>query len=188
MLIVVGVGRSVLVGMAVMGMVVPVRRVVPAGQQPGRRDVDPKTKHRDGNSFAKMDCHRREKACRSLVTDQDGYHGQHNRTGESGEVAQLAGTEGEAAVARVPAGIGIGKRGQQERARMRAHVQAVGHQGDRAEQGAADDLQRHHGPAKRDHDPGAAFRVLVSLAQENVAVPDGLENRLIGHDRPPYFR
>jgi len=70
----------------------------------------------------------------------------------------------------VPAGIGIGERRQQQRAGVGAHVQAVGDQGDRAEQQAADDLRDHHGAAEPDYRPGLALAGLVALAEEYVAV------------------
>ena len=70
----------------------------------------------------------------------------------------------------VLAGIGVGERREQQRAGMRAHVQAVGDQRDRAEQQAADDLGDHHGAAEPDHRPGLALAFLVPLAEEHVAV------------------
>ena len=105
-----------------------------------------------------------------LPADQQRDHRQHDGAGESGEVAQLAGAEGEARIGGVPPGVAVGQRREQQRAGMRAHVQAVGDQRDRAEQQAAGDLQRHHRAAQPDHRPGALLGVFMALAEEDVAV------------------
>ena len=70
----------------------------------------------------------------------------------------------------MPARVAIGERGKQQRAGMGAHVHAVGHQRDRAEQQATDDLGDHHEAREPDHRPGPALALLVRRTEENVAV------------------
>ena len=70
----------------------------------------------------------------------------------------------------MPAGVGVGQRREQQCARVRAHMQTIGDEGDRAEHQAADDLRDHHRPAEPDHRPGLALALVVSLAQEHVAM------------------
>ena len=53
---------------------------------------------------------------------------------------------------------------------MRAHVQPVGDQGDRAEQSAADNLGDHHRGAEPDHGPRFALALFMPFAEEHVAV------------------
>ena len=130
----------------------------------------------DRDRLAKMDRHGRDEAVHRLVADQERDHRQDDRAGETGQIAQLAGAEGEAGIVRMPAGEAVGQRGQQQRAGMGAHVQPVGDQRDRAEQPAADDLGRHHGAAQPDHRPGPALALLVGLAEEDMA----MERRLGG--------
>ena len=123
-----------------------------------------------GIASAKWIGDRREETADGFVADQQRDHCQDDGAGEAGEVAELAGAEGEAWIIGVPAGIGVGERREQERAGMGAHVQAVGDERDRAEQQAADDLGDHHRPAEPDHRPRLALALLVSLAEEYVAV------------------
>ena len=51
---------------------------------------------------------------------------------------------------------------------MRRHVQAVGDEGDGAEQEAADDFHRHHDPAQGNDAPGPTLVALVALAEEDM--------------------
>ena len=164
-----------------------------AGQQPGRRDVHDETEAGDGDGFREPDRHRRQEARDRLVANQDSDHREDDRRREPGEVAQLPGPEGEPRVVGMPARVAVGNRRQQHGPGMRTHMQAVRDQGDGAKQCAADDLQHHHGAAQDDDRPGAALRMLVPLAQEDVAV-DGREVRHHGlggklvHGRGPHFR
>jgi hypothetical protein len=72
--------------------------------------------------------------------------------------------EAEARVARVPAGVVIGHRREQQCACVRRHMQAIGDERDRAEHEAADDLGNHHHGAKPDHHPGSALGSLMAGA------------------------
>jgi hypothetical protein len=71
-----------------------------------------------------------KQASEGLVGNQQRDHRQDNGAGESGEVAELAGSESETRIIHVPARVGIGERREQERSGMRAHVQPVGDEGD----------------------------------------------------------
>src|ERR1700723_1754630 len=70
----------------------------------------------------------------------------------------------------MPPRVAVSKRRQQERARMRRHVQAVGDERDRAEEQAADDLRNPNHGTERDHNPGAAFVAIVACAKKDVRV------------------
>ncbi len=163
-----------LIGVAV-AMPVAVAMIVmtAAAQQPGAGNVDGKAKAGDGDSLGEMDGHGRIEARDGFIADQHGDHGQDDGAGEAGEIAELAGAEGEARVGGMPARIGVGKCGKQQRAGMRAHMQPVGDERDRTEQEAADDLGHHHGRAEPDHRPGLALALAVLLAQEHMAVEGG---------------
>ena len=143
--------------------------MIAAAQQPGAGDVHGKAQAGDRDRLGEVDRHRREQAADRLIADQQRDHRQDDRAGEAGEVAELAGAEGEARIVGVPARVAVGQRRQQQGAGMGAHVQPVGDQGDRAEQQAADDLGDHHGAAEPDHRPGAALALLMALAEEDVA-------------------
>jgi hypothetical protein len=107
---------------------------------------------------------------------------------EACEVAELACSEGEARIASVLTGVGVGKRGKQQSARMRAHMEAVGDQGDRAKQQAADNLDGHHGSTEPDHGPRFTFAFLMSLVKEHVAMK-GRVNAAVSLDHGgPHFR
>ena len=108
-----------------------------------------------------------------LVTDQQRDHRQDDGAGESREIAELAGPEREARIVGVLAGVGVGERREQQRTRMRAHMHAVGHQRDRAEQQAADNLGDHHGAAEPDHRPCPALAVFVARAEKHVGMRSG---------------
>ena len=66
----------------------------------------------------------------TIVADQDPDHREDDRAGEACKVAELAGAEREAWIVGVLAGVGIRERREQERARMRAHLQAIGDERD----------------------------------------------------------
>ncbi len=141
-----------------------------AAEQPRASDVDREAERRDRNRLAEMDRHGRQETRHRLVAYQQRDHRENDGARESGEVAELARAECEARVVRVAARERVGERGQQERAGMGAHVQSVGDQRDRAEQPAADDLDRHHRGAEPDDRPGPALARLVTLAEEHMAV------------------
>ena len=107
---------------------------------------------------------------------------------KSREIAELAGAEREVGIIGVLAGVGIGERRQKKRARVRAHVHAVGDEGDRAEHQAADDLRDHHDPAEPDDRPCLALALFVSLAEEHVAMKGRRRAAAVLNHRRPHFR
>jgi hypothetical protein len=141
-----------------------------AAEQEHAGDIDDQSEHGDRDRLVEADRHRCKQARDRLVTDEDRDHRQHDGAGEAGEVAELAGAEGEARVVGMAPRIAVGERREQERAGMGRHVQAVGDQRDRAEQQAADDLGDHHDGAQHDHRPGAALVLVMAFAEEDVAV------------------
>jgi len=75
----------------------------------------------------------------------------------------------------------IGEGGDQQRARMGRHVEAVSDERHRAEKATTDDLAHHHGGGEADHHPGLALVLRVLGAEEDVAMLPALE-RLLMHD------
>ena len=138
----------VIVMVGVTAVAMPVPRVVSAARQkPCGGDVDDQPENRDRDRLGEADRHRGEQTYDRLVADQDGDHGQDDRAGEPGKVAQLSRPESVSVVVRVLARIGVGESRQQQGASMRRHVQHVRDQGDGPEGEAADHLERHHRPA-----------------------------------------
>ena len=176
--------RRVVVGGVPVVMAVSVAMPVPmmvmpaAAQQPYAGDVHGQAEHCDGDGLGELDRNGGEQARHRLVADQQRDHRQHDRAGEPGEVAELASPEREAGIVRVLAGVAVGQGRQQQGAGMGAHVHPVRDQCDGAEQQAAHDLQHHHGAAERDDPPGPALRLLVPVAEEDVAVP-GIDPRRV---------
>ena len=109
----------------------------------------------------------RERECGDgLVANQERDHGEHDRTGEAGEIPELTRAKGEVGIFRVPARVGIGQRGQEEGAGVGAHMQPIGHERNRSKQQSADDFGAHHRAAQPNHRPGFAFTLLVPFAQK----------------------
>ena len=121
--------------------------VIAARENPGGCDVYEQAQARDRDDLLEPDRNGAEKSGDRLVADEDGDHRQDDGRGETCEVAELAGAEGEPGVLRMPPGIAVGDGGQQHRPGMGAHVQTVCDQRDGAEQPAPDNLQNHHGTA-----------------------------------------
>jgi hypothetical protein len=119
-----------------------------------------------------VDRHGRKDTGDRLVTDQQGNHGEDNCTRESGEVAELARAKRETGIVSVLAGVGVGQRRQQQRASMRAHMQAICNERNRPEQQAADNFRDHHGPTEPDHRPRLALAFFMPLAEKHMAVTE----------------
>ena len=160
-----------------MNVTLTVAVMMAAGQQPGAGDIDHETKDRNRDGLVEADGNRVEQARYGFIADQERNHRQNDGAGIPGEIAELAGAERETAIAGIFAGIGIGERGEQQRAGMRRHVQAVGNQRKRAEQGPADDFGNHHDGAEDDHRPGAPLGSVVILAQKQVVVRRDLKDQ-----------
>jgi hypothetical protein len=156
--------------------------VLAATQQPGARDVDHQPHDRDRDGLVEADGDGMKQPCDRLIPDQECNHRQNDGAAEPGEVAELAGAEGKARVLGVVPGIAVGQRRQQQRARMRRHVQAVGDQREGAEQTATDDLRCHHDAAQPDHRPRPAGITVMPRAEENVFVLEGAQREVaVGH-------
>jgi hypothetical protein len=96
-----------------MRVTMAVATVMPAGQQPGAGDIDRETKHRNRNRLIEADGNRIEQAGYRFIADQQRNHRQNDGAGISCQIAELAGTERETAIAGIFAGIGISERGEQ---------------------------------------------------------------------------
>ena len=160
----------VFVLMAGMRMAMSVAAMTAATEQEHARDVDNESQHRNRNGLVEVDRNRPDQAGDGFVADEDRDHGQHDGAGEAGQISQLAGAEAETIVFGVTARVAVGQRCEQKRARVRRHMQTVGDERDRAKDQAADDLGDHHEGTERDHHPGAALVLLVTLAEKNVRV------------------
>ena len=88
---------------------------------------------------------------------------------------EFAGPEYEPGISGVPPRVSVSERRYQHGACVRRHMQPVGHQRQRAEQTAADDLNHHHHAAQGDDTPGLALVLFVPGAEEDVtmAAEDG---------------
>ena len=107
-------------------MRVPVMMVVATTcQEPRGRDIDHQTQRCNRNRFAELDRYGLNEPDHGLVADQNGDQGEDDGGGESGEIAQLAGPETEARIMSVASRVAVGECGQQERACVRRHVQAI---------------------------------------------------------------
>src|SRR5260370_9095438 len=71
-------------------------------------------------------------------------------------------------------GVGVGEGRDEQGSSMRAHMQAVGNQGHRAEQRSADDLCGHHDAAEHDDGPGLAFVARMVGAEKQMLVAEVL--------------
>src|SRR5947209_19961895 len=72
--------------------------VVIVAQQKGAHQVDDETQECNRNGLVEGDLDRLEKALDRFIGDQERHHREHDRAREGGEVAELAGAEGEALV------------------------------------------------------------------------------------------
>jgi len=180
----------VLATVVAMVIVVMMVMVMPGTrQQPRGGQIDREAESGDRDRLAKMYGHRVDEAGDSLIADEQGDHGQNDRRGEPGEVAELPGPESKPAIAGVPARIAVRQCRQEQGAGMGRHVQPIGYQGDGAEEDAAHHFQRHHGAAQPDHGPGLPLRVGMPFTEKDMAVlllkQDGFR---FSHDALPQRR
>src|SRR5215469_2022132 len=91
-----------------------------ATEQPCAGDIDNKTEARNRNGLGKMYWYRLEESDYRFVADEDCNHRQDDGAGKSGKVTQLTGAKRETRIIGMFPGIGVGQRGQQQRARMGA--------------------------------------------------------------------
>src|SRR5689334_15069869 len=92
----------VMVVVVIMRMSMAMMVIMLTAQQPRADQVDgkPKTGHRDG--VAIDDRYRRDQPQHALIGDLDRDDAEDQRAGERGEIAELAGAEREARIARLP--------------------------------------------------------------------------------------
>jgi hypothetical protein len=141
-----------------------------AAQQPRAGDVDGQAQTGNRNRLSEVDRHRRKETGDRFVADQQRDHGEDDGACETGKVAKLARAERETLIIGKLARVGVGKRREQQRARMCAHMQAVRDERDRAEHQAADNFRDHHRPAEPDDGPRLALAFFVSFAEEHMAM------------------
>src|SRR5581483_772365 len=97
--VIMGTGMAMRMAVAVrVTMSMLVTMVMAAGQQPGAGDVDQKPERGDRDRLVEGDRNRIEEAKHRLIADQKGDHREHDRTGIAGEIAELAGPEGEVGI------------------------------------------------------------------------------------------
>ena len=143
--------------MAVRVIVAMVVMVMLLAKQEGADEIDGKPEHGNGDGFAIGNRDRVDQPLHALEGDLDRDDAENDGAGEGGEIAELAGAEGEMRIARLAARKEIGERGDAERSRMGRHMPAIGKQRHRAEQRSRHDLADHHDRGQRDHKPGTAL-------------------------------
>src|SRR5713101_9795369 len=81
-----------------------------AAQQPRADNVHHQADHGNWDCLRKADRNRRQKPYDRLIADEGGDHREHDGAAEAGQVAELSGSEYEARILGMPAGVGIGER------------------------------------------------------------------------------
>lgn len=127
--------------------------------------VHGQSQHRDRNRLRIRYVTRIDQPLHRLDCDQNRHDAQRDRTGEPGEVTDLAGAERKARIAGVRAGIAVSKCRNTQRRGMRAHVPTVGDQSQRAVVVAAGNLADHHHEREHHHPARATFVPVVVFAQ-----------------------
>ena len=117
------------VAVAVVPMAMMVMSVRAAAEQPRARRVYEKAEHRDRDGLGKAYRHRGEEAAHGLIANQQRNHCEDDSAREPGQVAKLAGPEGEARIVLITPGGVIGERREQHGPGMRAHMKPVRDQG-----------------------------------------------------------
>ena len=161
-----------MVSMAVTMMV-----VILAKQARQANEVHDKAQNRDQNRLIEADRDRALEAQKAFPADQKSDQRKYDRAGECREIAHLAGSEGEAPVARMSPREAVGKRSDQQGRRMGGHMPAIGDQSHRSENGAGDDLRHHHRRRQANHEPGALLVSGMVRAKEHMVVRDGPVDR-----------
>jgi hypothetical protein len=82
-----------------------------AAQEPGAGDIHGESDTGNRNRFSEMNLHGGENASDGFVANQERNHGEHDGTGEAGEIAKLARAKGEVGIFRMSARVRIGQRG-----------------------------------------------------------------------------
>ena len=138
------------------------------------RDIDRQAEGGDRDGLVEVDRDRPEEALDRLVADEEAIIARMIALVKPARSPSLPVPKLKRSSSAWRARVTVSERREQQRARMRRHMQAVGNERDRAEKQAADDLRDHHDAAERDHHPGAAFVALVALAEKDVAMRVGV--------------
>jgi hypothetical protein len=175
------------------GVMVAVVMAVIVAQQPGADEIDAEAEHRDRDGLAIGDGHRMSEACNAFVGDLNGNHGQDDRTGKGSEVAEFAGAKRETRIARLPSRKQIGQGGDPERGSMGRHVPAIGQQRHRSGEPPPRDFTNHHHRGQPDHEPDAAFVLMMAGTQKDVIVRPlvdrmGVHGRFLRNDADSAYR
>lgn len=125
-------------------MVMSMPMIMPMAEQPGARDVDQQAEHRNQDRIAKRDGVRFGEPHDRFIGNAQRYQPQHHRRSEPGQFPDLARTPAISGIGDMALGIGIGDRGNAQRADVRRHVKSVRQQRHRSGQIARDDLANHH--------------------------------------------
>jgi len=96
--------------------------MVVAAEQPRADNVDQQPHYRNGNGFVERDRHRRNEAFNRLIADKQRNHSQHDRTGESCQVAELSCAKHKPVIRGMSSRIRVCQRGDQHRASVCGHV------------------------------------------------------------------
>ena len=153
--------------MMIVAMIVP--------QKPSAREVHAKTKHGDGDGLVIPNGDRAHEALHALIADQKGDHAEHDGACKARKVAELARSEGEAAVVKVTPRVGVSEGGYRERGGMRRHMPAIRHEGERTKHRTADDFANHHDGGQADNHPNALGILVVTRAQEHMLMLEELD-------------
>jgi hypothetical protein len=148
-------------------------------EQPRAGEVDDQADHGDRQRFGEVDLGRAQEPRDGFEEHPQGDDGEREGARVAGERVDLAGAEGEGAVARAGAGEPVGERGHAEGAGVRRHVPAVGGEGERAGQLAHHELEHHHDHGQPDDGAGAR---LASVGVRYAAVIESeVGGGFVGH-------
>lgn len=162
MVVVVMIVMVMRMAMVVMRMIVP--------QQPGADEIDGEPSNGDGDRLLEADRDRIGETHDTLPADEKRNQRQHDGARKTREVAEFSRAEGEARIARMAAGIGIGQRRDQHGTGMGGHVPTIRHQRHGAIERPGDDLRHHHARRQRDDEPDPSFVTAVIGTEKDMIV------------------
>ena len=150
----------------VMAVDMPVAVIMTLPEQKRTAEIDAKPDRRNQEGFAIGDRNRGHEAADGFRRNDQAHKPQHDGTGESGQIAELARTESETAIGGMAAGEPIGPGGQPQRPNMSGHMDAIGQQRHRAEGEAGHNLDHHEDGGEPGRQPRAGLRLLMALRQK----------------------
>ncbi len=170
-------GAHVVVAMMGMAMMIVIVRMGVL-QDEGADQVDAKPDHRDQQRVAIRDLGGIDQAGNGFGRDGDAGDAQHDGAGKSGQVAELAGPETEAAVGGMTPRQPIGAGRQPQRADMGRHMDAIGQKRHGVIEKAGNDLHHHEQRGDQGRQLGAGFRAVMGVTQKDMATgPDAVTVR-----------